>query len=712
MSPRHHNHHRESHPLIRNSLAHAAALCALTAFGTALPAAQTEYFTDERPDDFAKGDIRGTVVTSRGTVQPPHPKVKLSDYDAAVVWDILESGDHLYVATGHDGRLFRQMYEEEPELLHEFEETAIYALAEGPRGGILAAPSPGGKIYRVSGNGDVEVFAETEAEIIWHLLRHGNDTFAATGSPASIVRINRDGETETLVEFEETLNVMQLAEAPDGNGLLAVTQGPGQVLRVTLEGNSTVLLDPESEEVRRVAVLPDDSILAAVNAVRSPGQELLARGPDEGQARGNQQPQPESFLARIYPDGMMREWWTSPEPPIHDIHPLDDGGVIVSAGAGGNIYLVTADAETDSAGVAREEFVTRLAPASNQRLLMGTGSEAAVYRMRAAERGDGSFLSRVFDGKGTVRWGRLLGHVHTGEGEILVSTRTGNTAKPDDNWTEWSEPADFGAGDHLTGEAISRFFQYRIDFKVAEGADQSVLPEVERMRVFYRRANEPPVIESVRVGPSRGQTGSGPGSGGAQQQRNPTRVNVEPHSNTGRQEISWSAEDPGGESLVYTVQIKRAGMDNWMTLEDDVTSSSHTLDTRNLADGEYRARIIASDAKSYPQGEGLSAVKESPLFLIDNTVPELRLVDVDRRGSESVRVRFEAEDATSLIGSASWRPGTGDMVLLKPEDGFFDQRRESFVLTVEGEDARPGRMITLFATDEFGNTARLGVTLD
>ncbi len=693
--------------LSRNAFVYTTAFCVSLALGGGAPAAQTEFFLDDRPEDFARGDIRDSIVTSRGTVQPPHPKVKLDEFDAAVVWDILETGDYLYVATGHDGRLFRRMHEEEPEMLHEFEESAIYALAEGPDGGVLAAASPGGKIYSVNEDGEVEVFAETEAEIIWDLLRHDGAVWAATGSPASIVRVDNGGEVETIIEFEETLNVMQLAPAPDGEGVLAVTQGPGQVLRVTAEGNSTVLLDPESEEVRRVAVLEDGSIVAAVNAIRSPGQELLSRGPDEGQARGNQQPQPESFLARIYPDGMMREWWKSPEPPIHDIYPLEDGGMIVSAGSGGSIFLVTADGEKNSAGVAREEFVTRLATGANNRLLMGTGSEAAVYRMRAAERGEGAYLSRVFDGRGTVRWGRLLGHVYTGEGEVLVSTRSGNTAKPDDNWTDWSDSADFAAGDYLTDGPISRFFQYRVEFKLDSNADQAVLPELERMRVFYRRANEPPVIESVRVGSPGGAGGSG-----AQQQRNPVRVNVEPHSNTGRKEITWSAEEPGGESLVYTVQIKPAGTDNWMTLEEDLSSSSYTLDTRNLADGEYRARVTASDVKSYPVGEGLQAVKESPLFLIDNTVPELRLVDVERRGSESVRVEFEAEDATSLIGSASYRPGTGEMRLLKPEDGFFDQRRESFAFTLEGEDARSGKMITLFATDENGNTARLGVTLD
>lgn len=206
--------------------------------------------------------------------------------------------------------------------------------------------------------------------------------------------------------------------------------------------------------------------------------------------------------------------------------------------------------------------------------------------------------------------------------------------------------------------------------------------------------------------------GQGGGSGPATQTRNPARMNVTPFSNPGQLDISWSAEDPSGDTLRYTVEIKPAGNGNWMTLEEESTQSRYTLNTSMLPDGEYRARVHADNSATNPQGEGLRVVKESELFLLDNTVPELRLLGAERHGPESVTVRFEAEDSTSLIGSAAWRPGTGDAVLLKPADGFFDQRREAFSFRVEGEDALAGRLLTIFATDEAGNTARHGVTLE
>jgi len=70
----------------------------------------------------------------------------------------------------------------------------------------------------------------------------------------------------------------------------------------------------------------------------------------------------------------------------------------------------------------------------------------------------GTFLSRVFDGGGQVKWGPLWWEGYTPSGTTLVlSARTGNTAVPDGSWSAFVPIATSGASIGNT----ARYVQYR-----------------------------------------------------------------------------------------------------------------------------------------------------------------------------------------------------------------------------------------------------------
>jgi N,N-dimethylformamidase beta subunit-like protein/uncharacterized protein DUF4082/galactose oxidase-like protein/Big-like domain-containing protein/Kelch motif protein len=70
----------------------------------------------------------------------------------------------------------------------------------------------------------------------------------------------------------------------------------------------------------------------------------------------------------------------------------------------------------------------------------------------------GTFLSRVFDGGGQVKWGPLWWEGYTPPGTTLVlSARTGNTAVPDGSWSAFVPIANSGASIGKT----ARYVQYR-----------------------------------------------------------------------------------------------------------------------------------------------------------------------------------------------------------------------------------------------------------
>lgn len=147
------------------------------------------------------------------------------------------------------------------------------------RGTSSPPPAPGASSIQSTRTARVPEFAHTGAGIVWDLVRTEkalDPLPAATGSPASLVRIADDGTTTTLVKVKDVLNILDIAPVPGTSDLIIATQGPGWIARVDADGKLLVLVDPEQEEVRRVVVLSDGSIVGAVNGLRSPGQKLLA----------------------------------------------------------------------------------------------------------------------------------------------------------------------------------------------------------------------------------------------------------------------------------------------------------------------------------------------------------------------------------------------------------------------------------------------------
>jgi hypothetical protein len=87
----------------------------------------------------------------------------------------------------------------------------------------------------------------------------------------------------------------------------------------------------------------------------------------------------------------------------------------------------------------------------------------------------GTFLSRVFDGGGSVKWGPLWWDGYTPPGTSLVlSARTGNTPVPDGSWSPFIPIASSGASIGST----ARYVQYRAVLSSSDPTDSPALWEV------------------------------------------------------------------------------------------------------------------------------------------------------------------------------------------------------------------------------------------
>jgi hypothetical protein len=127
-----------------------------------------------------------------------------------------------------------------------------------------------------------------------------------------------------------------------------------------------------------------------------------------------------------------------------------------------------------------------------------------------------------------------------------------------------------------------------------------------------------------------------------------------------------------------------------------------------MDDGYYLIRVEATDAASNAPGQARTGFSVSRPFLIDNSPPRIA-----RRLDGAAPVRFSVEDAFSIIATAELVVDGEPPREVLPEDGLFDDTRESFV--VDTADWEPGRYSLVFEVeDEAGNRSvhRGSVTVD
>ena len=113
----------------------------------------------------------------------------------------------------------------------------MHAIAPAPGGGIYAATSPDGKIYKVDAAGKGTVFFDPPDKYIWSLAvdRAGN-VFAGTGDKGVIYKIAPDGSGAPFYQTKAT-HVMSLAFDREGR-LLAGTESPGRVFQIDAVGQA------------------------------------------------------------------------------------------------------------------------------------------------------------------------------------------------------------------------------------------------------------------------------------------------------------------------------------------------------------------------------------------------------------------------------------------------------------------------------------------
>jgi hypothetical protein len=705
--------------------------------------------------DFLRGRMSGLSLTHDGKLTIG-PKIEtLFTSDQPEIWTVAKApagspnAESLYLGTGNGGRLYRVDATGKSSLVWTSDQPEIFAVAVDAKGVVYAGTSPDGKVYRIE-NGKAQEYFDPHARYIW-ALQFASDgaLFVATGDQGKIFRVTGSGRGSVYYETGQS-HVTCLAIDAQGR-LLAGSEPNGILYRIGAGDNGAakgfVLYDASLPEIRAIVPAPDGTVYAAAlggSIARRTGSTPNATsgaepivGPTisvtvtDAQAGITPTPKPEpvktttvqpavvttttettgvekSAIYKIHPDNTVETLWSSKEENAYDLM-LAGGGTPNGAGnVGGDLLFVT-DAQARVYRLGQDRKTTLIAQANEgeaTRLfdspggpIVATGNLGKILRLSTVQGATGWYESPVHDAGTVARWGRLScrGETPMPPSGCGIKTRTGNSARPDATWSEWSDPKP----PELITSPNARYIQFRAEMN---GPGVSL----DSVTIAFLPQNTPPIVHSVNVTalPAAAKVASSSVAYSVTVTDTGEPPAGTPSQTLGRApngqiQISWQADDPDGDRLIYNLYFRGEGERDWKLLKANMSENSYLLDGDVFADGRYVFKVTASDAPSNPANLARQAELESAPVLIDNTPPVVT-ASAPRRNGAVVDIDVSAEDGASALRRCEYSIDAGPWWPVEAADGVTDSGRERFNIHVANLAAGE-HLIVIRVYDTAGN---------
>jgi WD40 repeat protein len=675
-----------------------------------------------------RGEARGVSVTDTGAIILAPRLNQLYNTGQSYVWSsAVDNAGNVFLGTGNDGKIFRVDASGKGALFADLAELDVSALAIGRDGALYAGTSPDGKVYRIDASGRAEVFFDSSDKYIWSLAVMNDGSLAVgTGETGKIYRVrqaNATPETSLLFDTSET-HIISLAVDRQGN-LYAGTDSNGLVIRFSPDGRPFALLDSPLREIHDLAIGADGSVYAlalsdsastvkpspsTVTGQTAEGATVVVAVTSTGEPQQAEQPAKSRYdltgarsaVYRILPDGGNQIIWSSTAVTGFSIAPHPNGnGVLLGTSDKGRIYSITNDGRETLTLQSDEGQISTLKTAAN-RVFATSSNQGRLYSFGTETVAEGTYESQIRDARSSALWGRIWWR---STGNVQIQTRTGNTEKPNETWSEWSAALTDARGVQITSPR-ARFLQWRAVLKNPAALNevsvsylpQNIAPEILSIQILPPNvgliANPP-----VQIDPNIEASGLDPQAFGL-----PAVANVPPRRvyQRGARSLQWTAEDRNGDKLVYSIYYREINETNFKLLRENFTENFFTLDGLSLTDGRYVFRVVATDSPSNPAALALSGERISEPIDIDNTAPVVTVVAAPQVTGDRARVTFEATDAASFIRRAEYSINGGEWRTVYADDGISDSPRERYTLDIT-LPAAGEYSVTLRVFDDSGN---------
>jgi WD40 repeat protein len=735
-----------------------------SAMAASMGAATTATWEMNTYQDFLKGRFQGISLDRDGRLTLAPKLETVFSSGQPTIWSIARAPDgSIYAGTGHRGRVYQITPSGANNLIWTSDQPEVFAVAIDPAGILYAATSPDGKVYRIEKGKATEFFAP-QAKYIWSLaFAKDGSLFVGAGNPGTIYRVDNTGKAETYYETGQS-HVTALAFDPHGN-LLAGTEPNGILYRISAKDKAFVLYNASLPEIRSIVPMPDGTIYAAALGgsianraqplttslssplsvtVTAPTTSITVTDSADSQAETEIKPkagtpgtavgQPVQQLAtasplteipgvdksavyKINPDDTVETLWSSKEENVYSLvaRPSVSGkgdSLFFATDTQGRLYRLGADRKATLMVETNEGQATRLLE-SPDGLVAATGDMGKIFRLADAAGASGSYESPVHDSGSVARWGRISWRSATagnGSAKVQLATRSGNSARPDKTWSDWSDPLT-DSQDSLIRSPNARYIQWRASL---EGPGATI----ENVSLAYLPQNNPPVIRSISVtmqNSTQKAAAAATGSTAAAysitvtdtgETSTPagTPTQTLSHGSGSQIQVTWQADDPDGDRLLYSLYFRGEDEKEWKLLRANIAENSLLLDGDVLADGRYYFRVIASDQPSNAANVARTDELVSSPVLIDNTPPVVTL-SAPRRTNDHLEVDADVVDQTSPLRRFEYSLDAGPWTPVEAADGVTDSPREQYRIAIDR--LRAGEHLLVVRAYDTANNAGL-----
>jgi hypothetical protein len=565
------------------------------------------------------------------------------------IWDVVQSGNDLYIATGAPAIVYRvPVAGGKAEIAFRTADEHIRCLLLAPDGNLWAGSDGSGVIYRF-------------------------DTRSAGAKPFAVYAAARREITSLAMDAAGNLYAAGVGQRPTSSGPtlppLPVTGNPGVSVTSNATGSSNAAssntLIPDGSEIYRIA---KDGSPARLAALREDVVYALA---------------------------------------IHQ------GSLLAATGNRGRILRIDTETIGQVTDLAHLDSAqgTALTETANG-VFVATSNSGRLYRLDDKPASNAGYTSEVFDAHVFSRWGRIETLPAKGSADELY-LRSGNVENPLMGWSDWiavkDNQAAIPAGRFVqwkavlhSGDQLQSVSLNYLEKNLAPVVDDVVVQPGARVP-----ATPPQQSTTVQVSFPAAGTQSAINFG----ETTPPALLAQ--KDKGAVTVRWTAHDDNGDNLMFAVWYRGVGEKNWRLLKDQISDRFFSFDSTQLPDGDYEIRVVASDAPGHMDADTLTGDRVSTAFLLDTTppVPGPLTASVVPGSPAKIHGSFSARDATSPIARAEYSVDGNPWQYLEPAGKLSDALEEKydFMADIPGVAAGAGdpreHVIAIRVYDRFDNVA-------
>ena len=553
----------------------------------------------------------------------------------------------------------------------------IFAIAVDDAGNIYLGTGPQGKIYRLDSFGrEPQLLYDSRDKNILSLTI-GQDGFVYAGSDnrGLVYKIDPHAKTATVLYDSDRPEITALLFAEDGDLYAAATSA--EIVQTQAEFAEQLPLagSPEVEsEVKESAPESKGGLKLEIANTKKDVNDEMPQG--QIPAPKPSKPAEASYIYKITSDGYVTDIFT--EPAVFFCLAAQQQKLLIGTGNNGRTFTVDPASEQRAIIYQDEQAsqITAIAVADDD-IYLGTANPAKLIKLAKTLAQEGTYTSDLIDAGQPAKWGKLQIEADIPQGcRVRVASRSGNVKDVNDptfsNWTELvevTEPIQLRC-------PLGRFCQYKL---VLQTEDNGESPLVREIAVANTVPNLAPKVESVSA------------------------ERIEAKDKTGMFKISYKAGDDNGDKLIYKIDFRKIGRENWIELEDELETDSFEWDGRTVEDGRYEVRITASDQKSNTTTTKLTGSRITEPVVVDNTGPVIKKYSVES-GEKTVVLKMQISDQLSAIGKVDYTVDSNtEWISTVPDDFVYDTTDEDFTIVIEHLDAGE-HIIAVRVCDDVGNT--------